>query len=416
MNWNVTDGIFLLQFDALATTAVAMILLVMGYGIRRRVHFFENFCIPAPVIGGLLMSLLALALHHSGGAAVTFTTSLQTPMMIAFFTTVGIGGSFSLLKRGGKALIVYLLFCWLLSILQNVFGVGLASMFKIPPVFGVMAGAVSLEGGHGAAASFGKMVEETGVTGAHAVAIASATYGLIAGGLIGGPICKWLITRNHVNIAASDDALFQKSASEVMKEGSSEEISMDQLFKSLALVLTLMVVGSKLSSYVAMLTKGTNFSLPAYVMAMFAAVVFRNANDKLKLLKINTRCIDLISDIGLGTFLTMAMMSLRIWDLYDLALPLIGILILQTVMIAIIGIFILFPMLGKDYDAAVMCSGFFGHGLGATPNAVANMGAVCEHYGVMSHKAFLIVPLCGAVLIDLVALPCISWFIGMTVK
>ena len=181
----------------------------------------------------------------------------------------------------------------------------------------------------------------------------------------------------------------------------------------LALVLVMMALGSFLSGKI---KEWYNFSLPGYVGAMFVAVVFRNINDHFPLVKIRSKAIDLISDVSLGLFLTMAMMSLRIWELYDLAVPLIIILALQTVAIFLLGAFLLFPLLGKDYDAAVMCAGFMGHGLGATPNAVANMGAVCERYKVMSHKAFLIVPLCGAVLIDLVGLPNIVWFINYLTK
>ncbi|MDO4786429.1 MAG: sodium/glutamate symporter, partial [Fretibacterium sp.] len=158
--------------------------------------------------------------------------------------------------------------------------------------------------------------------------------------------------------------------------------------------------------------KWQNFSLPGYVGAMFAAVIFRNLNDGLKVVRLHERAIELIADISIGIFLTMAMMSLRIWDLYDLAIPLIAILLLQALSIAIVAIFVLFRLLGRDYDAAVICSGFVGHGLGATPNAVSNMSAVCERYGVISYKAFLIVPLCGAVLIDLVGIPNIVWFIN----
>lgn len=412
MSWNVVENVFSVQFDALWTTAIALVLLICGYGLRHKVHFFETFCIPAPVIGGLFMALLALVLHHNGGGSVKFTTSLQSPMMLAFFTTVGIGGSLGLLKKGGKALIVYLVFCWGLAVVQNTCGAGLAKLFGLHPALGVMAGAVSLEGGHGAAASFGPLTENLGVHGAAAVAIASATFGLIAGGLLGGPICKMLIEKNKVSIAASDEAIYQKSAAEVMKADGDSEISSSDFIKSLGLVLVIMSLGGLLSGYIATLSEGTNFSLPGYVTAMFVAVIFRNINDHVKLVKIHTKCIDLISDVSIGVFLTMAMMSLRIWDLYDLALPLMGILVIQTVIIAALAVFALFPLLGKDYDAAVMCAGFLGHGLGATPNAVANMGAVCERYGVMSHKAFLIVPLCGAVLIDLVGIPNIVWFIN----
>jgi ESS family glutamate:Na+ symporter len=184
----------------------------------------------------------------------------------------------------------------------------------------------------------------------------------------------------------------------------------------LALVLVIMAIGGIVSNWVNDQAKNVwqwkNFSLPGYVGAMFVAVIFRNLNDVLKVIKLHDKAIDLIAEISIGFFLTMAMMSLRIWDLYDLAIPLIVILLLQTAAIALLAVFILFPILGKDYDAAVMCAGFAGHGLGATPNAVSNMNAVCERYQVMSYKAFLIVPLCGAVLIDLAAIPNIIWFIN----
>lgn len=383
---------------------------MLGYGLRHKVRFFEVFCIPAPVIGGVLMSLIALVLHHQGGGAIKFNTALQSPMMIAFFTTVGIGGSFALLKKGGKALIVYLIFCWCLAVFQNGFGAGLAKLLGIHPALGIMAGAASLEGGHGAAAAFGPMAEELGVAGAKVVAIAAATYGLIAGGLLGGPLAKWLIDRHHVSIEASQEALYIQKTE---KEKFDQFFSSFDFLKMLTLVLVIMVLGSFLSGKI---KEWYNFSLPGYVGAMFVAVVFRNFNDHFSWVKIHDKAIELISDVSLGLFLTMAMMSLRIWELYDLAIPLIVILALQTIALLLIGAFLLFPLLGKDYDAAVMCAGFIGHGLGATPNAVANMGAVSERYQMMSHKAFLIVPLCGAVLIDLVGLPNIVWFINFFTK
>ncbi|WMI70835.1 sodium/glutamate symporter [Aminobacterium sp. MB27-C1] len=410
MTWEFVDKILTLHLDGVWTTALAAILLMLGYGLRHKVRFFEVFCIPAPVIGGVLMSLIALVLHHQGGGAIKFNTALQSPMMIAFFTTVGIGGSFALLKKGGKALIVYLIFCWCLAVFQNGFGAGLAKLLGIHPALGIMAGAASLEGGHGAAAAFGPMAEELGVAGAKVVAIAAATYGLIAGGLLGGPLAKWLIDRHHVSIEASQEALYIQKTE---KEKFDQFFSSFDFLKMLTLVLVIMVLGSFLSGKI---KEWYNFSLPGYVGAMFVAVVFRNFNDHFSWVKIHDKAIELISDVSLGLFLTMAMMSLRIWELYDLAIPLIVILALQTIALLLIGAFLLFPLLGKDYDAAVMCAGFIGHGLGATPNAVANMGAVSERYQMMSHKAFLIVPLCGAVLIDLVGLPNIVWFINFLTK
>jgi len=407
MFWDIVDGIFTINLDGIWTTALAAVLLLVGYGLRRRIDFLETFCIPAPVIGGVLMSLLVLTLHHQGGSAVKFNTALQTPLMIAFFTTVGIGGSFGLLKRGGKALIIYLFFCWGIALFQNVFGATLARLLGIHPVLGVMAGAVSLEGGHGAAAAFGPVAEELGVAGAQVVAIASATYGLIAGGLLGGPVARWLIERHNVTIEASEDAMYTEHLMEDREEDTT--FTSYDFLKMLALVLVMMSLGSLITTKI---KEWYDFSLPGYVAAMFVAVVFRNINDHMPIVKLRSKAIDLISDVSLGIFLTMAMMSLRIWELYDLAIPLVVILVLQTIALLLLAAFLLFRLLGKDYDAAVMCAGLVGHGLGATPNAVANMGAVCEHYKVMSYKAFLIVPLCGAVLIDLVGIPSIVWFIN----
>jgi len=407
MFWDMVDGIFTISLDGIWTTALAAVLLLVGYGLRRRIDFLETFCIPAPVIGGVLMSLIVLALHHQGGSAVKFNTALQSPLMIAFFTTVGIGGSFGLLKRGGKALIIYLVFCWGIALFQNAFGVTLARFLGIHPVLGVMAGAVSLEGGHGAAAAFGPVAEELGVVGAQVVAIASATYGLIAGGLLGGPTARWLIERHSVTIEASEDTMYTQH----LMEGPEEDTTFTSFdfLKMLALVLVIMALGSLITTKI---KEWYDFSLPGYVAAMFVAVVFRNINDQMSIVKLRSKAIDLISDVSLGIFLTMAMMSLRIWELYDLAIPLIVILVLQTIALLLLAAFLLFRLLGKDYDAAVMCAGLVGHGLGATPNAVANMGAVCEHYKVMSYKAFLIVPLCGAVLIDFLEIPSIVWFIN----
>lgn len=418
MTWGLVDSVFTIQLDATFTIALSVVLLLLGYELREKIGTLERFCIPAAVIGGLIMAFILLGLHHSGsGMTMKFDTVMQSPMMVAFFTTVGLGGSLALLKRGGIALIIYLFACWGLAVFQNLFGVGLASALGLNPVLGVMAGAVSLEGGHGAAAAFGPIAEELGVSGAKAVAIASATFGLIAGGLIGGPVARKLIERNKLDLEASKDPLYVQAHNE-----EAEPIEARPFLKMLMLVLVCMAIGLWVTGEFNAWCKASsneflkNFSLPGYVWAMVIAVVFRNLNDAFKFIKLRNSSIDLIANVSIGIFLTMAMMSLRIWDLYSLALPLITILILQTIAIILLAVFILFPLLGKNYDAAVICAGFCGHGLGATPNAVSNMGAVCEHYKVMSHKAFLIVPLCGAVLIDIVALPFISFCINYFAK
>lgn len=395
-----------LKLDLISTTALAVVLLLAGHQIKHRVKFFETYCIPAPVIGGFAMSLIVLILREAGIATLRFDTTLQGPFMIAFFTTVGIGGSLALLRTGGAALLIYLVLCWFLALFQNSFGAAAASAFGLHPILGVMAGGVSLEGGHGAAAAFGPVAESLGVTGATSVALASATFGLIAGGVLGGPVANWLIARHKLNIVANK---LDASLPSAHDHEADVKLHSHSLIATMGLVLVLMVLGMWLSSA---FEKSSGFVLPAYVGAMFAAIIFRNINDHTRTIRLNRAAIDTVSDISLGIFLTMAMMSLKVWELYDLALPLIGVLALQVLALLLLTVFVAFRVLGRDYDAAVMCAGLLGHGLGATPNAVANMDAICGRYGVVSYKAFMIIPLCGAVLIDIVAIPFHTWIIN----
>ncbi len=395
------------QFDSLTTLMLAVLCLLLGTVLKKHVKWLQTFCIPSPVIGGFLISLLMWFLHTQTSVRVAFDTTLQTPLMVAFFTTVGIGGSYQLLKTGGKTLIVYLFICWGLALFQNAFGAVLASWFGLNPVLGVMAGSVALEGGHGAAAAFGQMAEGLGVQSATTVAIAAATFGLISGSLIGGPLASFLITRYKVAIKADDiDEVVDPNAT-------TEPISSHTFFKMLAVVLVIMVAGLYVATR---FTDSTGFALPSYVGAMLVAIVLRNINDHTQAVVIHQKTVDLISDVSLGVFLTMAMMSLKIWELSAVALPLLIILLLQVVALVLFTIFIAFKVLGKNYDAAVMCAGLLGHGLGATPNAVANMASVSEKYKLVSKKAFLIIPLCGAVLIDIVAIPYHTWIINFLVN
>ncbi|MDP5008023.1 MAG: sodium/glutamate symporter, partial [Glaciimonas sp.] len=398
------------KLDSLTTTALAVLLLLIGQQLKRRIAVLEQFCIPAPVIGGFVMSLIILALRQTSTAQISFDTAMQAPLMVAFFTTVGIGGSLALLSKGGSALIIYLLICWALAVFQNTFGAGIAFLFGIDPLLGVMAGGVSLEGGHGAAAAFGPLVQNMGHAGATTVALSSATFGLIAGGLIGGPVANYLIKRHKVKIeSVQSDSDITVNHDHGGYDGH-DHISSEGLIGSLGLILVLMVAGIAIAK---LFEQSMAFVLPSYVGAMFAAIIFRNINDFTHWIKLNQQAINALSDIALGVFLTMAMMSLKIWELYDLALPLVSILLFQVAALVAIAIFIAFPLLGKNYDAAVMCAGLVGHGLGATPNAVANMSALSQRYGVVSYKAFLIIPLCGAVLIDIVAIPFHTWIINV---
>ncbi|MCO4038101.1 sodium:glutamate symporter [Pseudomonas aeruginosa] len=375
-----------LHLDALSTTALALLLLALGSQLKKRSRWLTRLCVPSPVIAGFGFAFLVWLLRDRGWLDIGLDTSLQTPLMVAFFTTVGLGGSLGLLRKGGKTLLVYLSACWALAILQNLIGVGSAGLLGLDPLLGIMAGAVSLEGGFGAAAMI-----------------------MVAGGLLGSPVARWLIERNRLPVQAESDNRLEALGQQERRQHAAATLDGNLLLRLLTCVLLVMVLGFWLGDA---LEERLGLVLPSYVGAMFIAIVLRNLDDRLGWLRIPDHAVGTLGDVCLGIFLTMAMMSLKFWELENLGLPLLGVLFIQVAVLLLLTIFVLFRLLGRNYDAAVLCAGFLGHGLGATPNAVANMGAVCEHYRVFSHKAFIIVPLCGAVLIDLVAIPAITWFIN----
>ncbi|OWJ94987.1 sodium:glutamate symporter [Pseudomonas sp. A46] len=396
-----------LELDALTTTALALLLLAGGALWKKRSRWLTLLCVPAPVIAGFSFALLVWLLRDLQVLDLKLDTALQTPLMVAFFTTVGLGGSLGLLRHGGTTLFIYLGACWALAILQNLIGVGAAQAFGLDPLLGIMAGAVSLEGGFGAAAAFGPVAEALGAQGATTAAIASATFGMVAGGLLGTPVARWLIERRRLRIESGE--VGSMAALERAGKGHLGTLDSATFLRLLTCILVIMVLGFWLGN---VLGDSLGVVLPSYVGAMFVAIILRNVNDRTRWLELPDNAIGTLGDVCLGVFLTMVMMSLKFWELEQLGLPLLAVLVIQVVVMLLLTVFVLFRLLGGDYDAAVLCSGFMGHGLGATPNAVANMGAVCEHYKVFSYKAFIIVPLCGAVLIDIVALPAITWFIN----
>lgn len=364
--------------------------------------FLKRFCIPAPVVGGLLFAALATILKTTGVLEISLDTSLQSLFMITFFTTIGLGASFKLVKLGGKLLIIYWLACGFLALMQNVIGVSLASLMGIHPLIGMMAGAVSMEGGHGAAAAFGQTLEDLGISSAMTIGAAAATCGLVAGGLIGGPIVKYLVGK--YNLTPNE-----QETKEIDFENKNEQITSDSFFTQVLFITFCMAVGTYVGT---LFSEATGFVLPGYVGAMFVAVLVRNIVDKIKPEAINMKSISLIGDVTLGVFLSMALMSIKLWEIADLALPLFIIVFVQVFFIVLFSIFVLFKILGKNYDAAVMVAGFAGHGLGATPNAMANMSAVVQRFGP-SQKAFLVVPIVGAFLIDVFGIPIIITTINL---
>lgn len=391
-----------LALNQVNTIFLAVALLVVGSYLIKKAGFLQKFYIPAPVVGGLLFAIIATTVKAMGLLEITLDTSLQSLFMLTFFTTVGLGASFKLIKLGGKLLVIYWIACGFLALAQNVIGVSLASLFGIHPLIGMMAGSVSMEGGHGAAGAFGQTLEDMGIQSALAIGIAAATFGLVAGGLVGGPTVKYLISKYDLKPTEIEDEI------ETVEE-KAQPITTNSFFIQVLLITFCMAVGTYLGE---LFTSATGFVLPSYVGAMFVAVIARNIVDKWNPNAIDMKSINLISDVTLGIFLSMALMSIKLWEVADLALPMLLIVFVQVVFIVLFGIFILFRLLGKNYDAAVMVAGFTGHGLGATPNAMANMAAVTERFGP-SRKAYLVVPVVGAFLIDVFGMPIIITTINL---
>lgn len=398
----------ILELDQVTTIFLALAVFMVGSYLNSKIKILDKYCIPAPVVGGLLLAIILTVLRGTGLVEIVLDTSLQGLFMLTFFTTVGLGASFALIKLGGKLLVIYWLACGFLALVQSVIGISLASLLNLDPLIGVMVGAVSMEGGHGAATAFGTTIEELGVDGALSVGLAAATVGLVAGGLVGGPVVKYLI--NKYNLKSTEDAELEAAAPK-----KSAVSSVLAPITSRTFMIQLFIIGFCMAagSYVGTaFTNLTDFALPNYVSAMFVAVIVRNILDRVNGDLIEMRTIGIIGDITLSIFLSMALMSIKLWEVANLALPLFIIILAQVVFIALFGIFVLFRLLGKNYDAAVMVGGFTGHGLGATPNAMANMDAIVSKYG-HSQKAYLVVPIVGAFLIDVFAMPIIITSINL---
>ena len=402
--------------DMVQTLALAAVVLFAGYGIRRRIGFLDRYNIPAPVVGGFLFAALALALRQAGIAAGEFTTTLQTPLMVAFFTTIGLGASLGLLRIGGPQVLLFWLLASVVAALQNVVGVGLATVMGVHPFLGLLAGSISMTGGHGTGAAFGQLLQDDfGFTGAVTLALAAATFGLVAGGLMGGPLATTLITRRQPprrTVDVPQEALAAASGvqaldAEIDTEPVGPPATAYSLLKILTIVLVAMWVGGLLSGWL-----GQYITLPAYIGAMIVAAVLRNGADLTRWLRIEQRTVDDIGTIALSLFLAMALMSLRLWELLDLAAPLLVILVGQVTMLGVFAYFVTFYVMGRDYDAAVMSGGHCGFGLGATPNAVANMEAIVERFGP-APRAFLVVPMVGAFFIDFTNAIIITAFINV---
>lgn len=389
-----------IKFDLIQTVALAAVVLFAGYGVRRRVGVLDRFNIPAPVVGGFLFAAVALALRQAGILALEFDTLLQSPLMVAFFTTIGLGASLGLLKKGGPQVVAFWLLASVLAVAQNALGIGLASVLGVDPLLGLISGSITMTGGHGTGAAFGKLMEDQyQFTGAVTLAMAAATFGLVGGGLIGGPIGTRLMSVFDLRSDAAPApvtraATYQSLDAEIDTEPAGSAPTAYSLLQMLAVILACMALGGVLSGWL-----GRIITLPGYIGAMLVAAVVRNLADASGLIRIQARTVDDLGTIALSLFLTMALMTLKLWELFELAVPMMVILSAQVAMVAAFAYWITFRVMGRDYNAAVMSAGHCGFGLGATPNAVANMGAIVERFGP-APRAFLVLPMVGAFFID----------------
>ena len=394
---------FVVRLDLIQTLALVCVVLFAGYGLRRRIWVLDRYNLPAPVIGGFLFALVSLVLRQYGLVAFEFDTTLQTPLMIAFFTTIGFGASVTLLRQGGPLVLLFFGISSAVAVAQNVLGLAIASQLGVHPLLGVLAGSVTLTGGPATGLAFAPEFEKVGVPDAAPAALAAAMVGIVAGGIIGGPIGTLLISRQQLQRRAAGNPVPHGTAAQVVEDRlpephasppRGEDVEAYGLLKNLALIAIAMGIGVWLSAWAS-----RYLTLPAYIGAMMVAALLRNLDDATGVLGASQRIIDDLGTVSLSLFLAMALMTLRLWQLAALALPLALILAAQVAMIAILAIVLIFRTTGRDYDAAVMSSGFCGFMLGTTANAMANMEVLTQKYGA-SPKAFLVVPMVGAFFID----------------
>jgi glutamate:Na+ symporter, ESS family len=380
-----------LQLDAVQTLAFAGVTLFLGYGVRRVFPVLGRYNLPPPIIGGLLVALVVLLAHGQGATLLKFDTTLQNPLMIAFFTSIGLGASLSLLRAGGPQVAVLLVVATIFAIAQNVLGIVVARLFDLPPLFGVLAGSVTLTGGPATGLAFAPLFEQAGIAGAGSIALAMAMAGIVTGGLVGGPVGTFLIERYGLR-GREDD----RSVAPALPASAPEDSDIERaVLKNVVVILVAMWLGAWISRGCAAL----GLTLPATIGAMLAGGAVRNLDDATGWIGLSQSIIENVGAAALALFLVVALMTLELWNLAGLALPMIAILLLQVVLVAVLCCWPIFQILGKDYPSAVTVGGFIGFMLGTTANAMAVMRTLAERYGP-APRAFLVAPMVGAFFID----------------
>lgn len=398
MSFEMVEGVLNINATAIMTTAMAAVMLLIGYFVKNKVAVLGKYCIPAPVVGGFLFMFISFAGHMSGTFAFNFDTLYQDPFMLAFFVTVGLGASYKLLVKGGILLIVYWLIAGIISVCQNAIGIAVGTAVGLEAPYALLSSAISMIGGHGAALKYGETFVKLGYEQGALVGAAAATFGLISAVLIGGPLGRRLIVKHDLHPDENDT--FTSDVDQI-NAASKEALSGLDVIKNVTAILVCMAVGTQISGWIGKLI---DMSFPTYVGAMFVAVILRNLNEVFHFYNFSFSLVDGIGDVMLSLYLAIALMSLKLWQLLDLLGGVFLVVMCQVLFMALIAYFVVFRILGSNYDAAVMCAGLCGHGLGATPSAIVNMTAVKDRYG-MSRKAFMIVPIVGAFLVDIIYQP-----------
>ena len=402
------------------TLIIASIVLLFGRYLVRKYRFLQDFNIPEPVAGGLVAAVIIYALYVFNHVSFAFDKSLRDAFMLVFFSSIGLSADFSRLKAGGVGLVLFLLVVSAFIVVQNVVGVGLAGALGLDPIIGLVTGSITLTGGHGTAGAWGKVLEEQHhIVGATDLGMASATFGLVLGGLIGGPVARKLV--NKMGMKPSAKAAQLHDTADTAIDDVFEHAHQRRLITANAAVETMALFAACLAFSALMTTPEVKsflpswFTLPQFVWALLFGVLLRNFLTSAFKVNMFDRAIDVFGNASLSIFLGIALLNLKLWQLLDLALPMLIILAVQTAIMALYAYFVTYRFMGKDYDAAVLAAGHCGFGLGATPTAVANMQSVTERFGP-SHKAFLIVPMVGAFFIDFVNAFILTGFVNFLGK
>ena len=392
-----------IQIDMYQTLALSVVVLMLGQFLKQKINFLEKFCIPSPVVGGLIFSVLTCILYSTGVVEFTFDDTLREVCMVFFFTSVGFQANLKVLKSGGKALAIFLGLVIALIFMQNLLAVGVSHLIGLDSLVGLCTGSIPMVGGHGTAGAFGPVLEDFNVQGATTICTAAATFGLVAGSLIGGPIGKRLIEKKHLldTIVTEDDSLLVE-----------EEKKHERLSNMYAAAVFQLILAVGLGTIISELLTKTGLTFPIYIGAMIVAAIVRNVGEYSGKFDIYMGEINNLGGICLSLFLGIAMITLKLWQLAELALPLMILLGAQLLLIFLYTYFVVFRVMGKDYDAAVLAAGTCGFGMGATPNAMANMQVLCDRYAP-SVKAYLLVPLIGSLFADFINSLVITLFINI---